>query len=133
MRVVMVPCSFGETADKIAILRIKSERMRDPAQLENVRNELTLVSEPFFSAIQRGPEFDTLFAELKAVNETLWNVEDDIRGCERRGDFGSDFVRLARSVYRTNDQRARLKREIDTLLGSALREEKSYAGDARDE
>lgn len=128
MRVVLVPCSFGETADRIAILTIKSERMRDPAQLENVRRALAAVSAPFFAAVARGGEFDALFAALKAVNERLWDVEDKIRDCERRGDFGAGFVALARAVYTANDERAALKRALDTLLGSELREEKSYAG-----
>jgi len=133
MRVVMLPCSLGEDADKIAILTIKSERMRDPAQLENVRKELALVSPPFFAVVERSPPFDALFAKLKSVNEALWDIEDDIRGLEAKGDFGPEFVRLARAVYTTNDARAALKREINALLGSTLVEEKSYRGSARDE
>ena len=128
MRAVMAPLSFGEAADKITILTIKSERMRDTARVENVRRELALLREAFFAAIARPPEFDALFAMLKAVNETLWSIEDDVRGHEARGDFGGEFVALARAVYRNNDERARLKREIDTLLGSDLVEEKSYVG-----
>jgi hypothetical protein len=127
MRAVMAPLSFGEAADKITILTIKSERMRDAAQLANVRSELAALNDAFFAAVARAPAFDTLFAKLKAINETLWGIEDDIRGHEARGDFGAQFVALARAVYRNNDERARLKREINALLGSELREEKSYA------
>lgn len=127
MRAIMAPLSFGEAADKITILAIKSERLRDPAQLENVRKEFALLNGAFHAAIARTPAFDVLFAQLKRVNETLWSIEDDIRGYEARGDFGAGFVALARAVYQNNDERAKLKREINALLGSDLREEKSYA------
>ncbi len=132
MRVVLLPCSYGEAVDKLTILRIKSERMRDPAQLENVRRELALVSEALFAAIAHNPAFETLFARLKSVNEELWNIEDDIRGEEAKADFGADFVRLARAVYQLNDERAALKRQLNALLGSALSEEKSYGDRAPD-
>jgi Family of unknown function (DUF6165) len=127
MRAVTVSLSFGEAADKITILAIKNERMRDAAQLAHVRAELKLLNEAFFAAIARAPAFDALLAELRSINETLWRIEDDIRACETRGDFGAEFVTLARAVYRNNDERARLKREINTLLGSELVEEKFYA------
>ena len=124
MRALTIAVSYGEAADRIAILTIKSERMRDPAQLANVRKELALVAAAF--AVERTPALEALLAELKSVNERLWEIEDDIRGHEARGDFGPGFVALARAVYTTNDHRAALKRAIDELLGSDLREEKSY-------
>jgi hypothetical protein len=127
MRALSLPCSLGDAADRITILTIKSERIGDAAKLANVRKELTEISDLFFAAVARTPEFEALFARLKSVNEELWDIEDDIRLCEAKGDFGPDFVRLARGVYRTNDQRAALKRKINTLLGSDLVEEKSYA------
>ena len=127
VRAVTVPLSFGEAADKITILTIKSERLRDAAQLEHVRTELKLVKDAFRAAVGHSSEFDELFARLKGINETLWRIEDDIRACETREDFGPEFVKLARAVYRCNDERARLKREINMLLGSDLVEEKSYA------
>jgi len=77
-------------------------------------------------AIGTSPALDRLASDLKAVNGELWQIEDELRDCERRGDFGPSFLALARAVYRTNDRRAALKREINTLLGSALIEEKSY-------
>ena len=89
---------------------------------------LAETSAAFFAAVARTPAFDALFDRLKGINEQLWDVEDAIRLCEAKGDFGPDFIRLARSVYRTNDLRAAIKREINTLLGSDLVEEKSYAG-----
>lgn len=128
MRALNVPMSFGEVADKITILTIKSEWMRDKTQLENVRKEFALLSEAFFATVARTPEFDTLFDRLTDVNRKLWTIEDAIRLCEKEGDFGKEFVTLARSVYQHNDERARIKREINTLLGSDLVEEKSYQG-----
>jgi len=123
---MLVQVSLGEAADKITILTIKSERIADPAKLANVRRELDALRAAFFAAVAPTPEFDALFARLKAINETLWQIEDDIRECETRGDFGPGFIRLARAVYKTNDDRASAKRAIDALLGSELREEKSY-------
>ena len=127
MRAVQIPVSFGEAADRITILTIKNERIKDAAKLDNVRKELALVSDAFFANVARVAGFDALFAELKSVNETLWRIEDDIRDCEAKNEFGAAFVALARAVYRTNDRRAEIKRAIDALLGSELREEKSYS------
>jgi hypothetical protein len=127
MRALTVAVSYGEAADKITILTIKSEWMRDRAQLDNVRRELALLSDAFFAAISRTPQFDALFDALTEVNRKLWTIEDAIRLCEKENDFGKEFIKLARAVYRQNDERARLKREINALLGSDLVEEKSYA------
>ncbi|WP_333821930.1 DUF6165 family protein [Pinisolibacter sp.] len=122
---IEVPVAWGELVDKITILEIKSERIADPAKLANVSTELRLLRERL-GDVERDPEVARLHAALKGVNETLWQIEDDIRDCERDGDFGAKFVELARSVYRTNDRRAELKREINLALGSAILEEKSY-------
>jgi hypothetical protein len=126
MRAVHIPISYGDAADRITILTIKNERIKDEAKLGHVRMELALLSDAFFANVKLADGFDSLFAELKAINEALWRIEDDIRSCESRGDFGDAFVRLARAVYLTNDRRAQIKRAIDELLGSELREEKSY-------
>ncbi len=122
---IEVPVAWGELVDKITILEIKSERIADPAKLANVRAELHLLRERLGS-VEADPAVSRLHAALRQVNETLWRIEDDIRDCERDGDFGAKFVELARSVYRTNDRRAELKREINLALGSAILEEKSY-------
>lgn len=116
----------GELIDKITILEIKTERMTDAAKLANVRVELETLAAARDAEIAASDEMSRLTADLKAVNEALWMIEDDIRECERAGDFGPAFVELARSVYKTNDRRAALKREINELLGSHLIEEKSY-------
>jgi Tfp pilus assembly protein PilF len=124
---VMVEISPGELIDKITILEIKAERIRDEAKLENVRHELETLTQVRERSVPASPELESMTAQLKAINETLWKVEDAIRECERSANFGAEFIELARSVYRANDHRAKLKREINLVLGSAIVEEKSYA------
>jgi len=123
---IEVPVSPGELIDRISILEIKAVRIREPAKLENVRHALALLRATRRGAFAESAALAALEAELKAVNEALWDVEDEIRGCEAAQDFGPRFVELARSVYRQNDRRAAAKQAIDRLLGSTLTEEKSY-------
>lgn len=123
---LVAPLSVGELFDKITILRIKSSRISDPAKLANVQHELKVLEQVAASV----PSHEHLPGEVQAlldVNQTLWDIEDDIRACERAKDFSETFIQLARSVYIENDQRARIKRRINELCGSALVEEKSYA------
>jgi hypothetical protein len=127
MSELLVPVSYGELLDKIAILQIKSERMSDPAKLSNVRNELSALEKTWMVHPAAGGDVAKLRADLKAVNERLWDIEDEIRVKESAQAFDADFIRLARSVYFENDERARLKKEINLALGSAYVEEKSYA------
>jgi len=122
----LVPISWGELLDKIAILEIKSERLTAEAALANVRAELAKLTEIAAGAAAKGERLADLRAGLKRVNETLWEIEDAIRECEAKKDFGERFVALARSVYITNDERGRIKRDINVLLGSELFEEKQY-------
>jgi len=124
---VRVEVSPGELIDKITILEIKLARLGDPAQRANVRHEYDVLARERRAALSPSPELDRLVADLKAVNEALWVIEDDIRERERAKDFGPRFVELARSVYHNNDRRAQLKRDINVLLGSAIIEEKSYS------
>ena len=126
MSEILVPVSFGELLDKIAILQIKSERMSDPAKLANVRKELDALSATWLEHPAAQIPVIELRAALKAVNERLWVIEDDIRICEKRQDFGPEFIRLARAVYFENDERARIKKDLNLALGSAYIEEKSY-------
>jgi len=128
--VILVPVSAGELVDKIAILRIKAARIADPAKLANVRHELAALEAVAATSVPPSDALAALEAELRAVNESLWEVEDDIRAHDARGDFGAGFVRLARAVHVTNDRRAALKRAVNDLTGSALVEEKSYRSDA---
>ncbi len=126
MSEILVPVSFGELLDKISILQIKSERISDPAKLANVRNELSALETTWLVHPAAGGDIVGLRAQLKAVNERLWAIEDDIRGKEHANQFDADFIRLARSVYFENDERARIKKDINVALGSAYVEEKSY-------
>lgn len=123
MSEILVPVSFGELLDKIAILQIKSERMQDAAKLANVRNELSALETSWMAHPAAGHDIVRLRAELKAVNERLWVIEDDIRLKEQAQSFDDAFVQLARSVYIENDERARIKKEINLALGSSYVEE----------
>ena len=126
MSEISVPVSYGELLDKIAILQIKSERMSDPAKLANVRKELEALTSTWMAHPAAEQHLPELRASLKAVNERLWDIEDQIRDRERAQDFGAEFIRLARAVYFENDERARLKKDINLALGSSYVEEKSY-------
>ena len=126
MSEIQVPVSFGELLDKIAILQIKSERMNDAAKLANVRNELSALESTWMAHPAAGHNIVELRAQLKAVNERLWVIEDDIRIKEKAQEFDAEFIKLARSVYFENDDRARIKKDINLALGSSYVEEKSY-------
>ena len=121
----VVPVSWGELIDKITILEIKQERIVAPAARANVMKELRLLSDAAAPVAARDG-VAALKAELRSVNERLWEIEDEIRAKEAKSDFSEGFVRLARSVYKQNDERAALKRELNRLLDSELVEEKSY-------
>ena len=123
---VTIEIAPGDLIDRITILEIKAARIADPAKLRNVRAELATLRAARDASLSAAPALSRLTEELKVVNEALWEVEDAIRACEAAGDFGPRFVELARAVYRTNDRRAALKREINLALGSRLIEEKSY-------
>jgi post-segregation antitoxin (ccd killing protein) len=122
-----VPIGPGELVDKITILEIKSERLDSMEKLANVRVELEALVAARDAAIAASEALGRLTAALKSVNEALWQIEDELRDCERSGDFGARFIELARAVYHSNDERAAIKRQINDLLGSNIVEEKSYA------
>jgi hypothetical protein len=124
---VTVPVAVGELFDKMTILRIKADRLSDPAKLANVRRELAEL-ETVAAGVPASPELDALVARLQAVNDGLWDVEDGKRAHEREGRFDAGFIALARRVYVENDLRAAIKREINLLTGSTLVEEKSHGG-----
>ncbi len=123
---IKTPISAGELLDKITILKIKSEKLNDAAKLKNVQTELNALNIVANASFDYDDSLTKLVDGLQDINAKLWVIEDDIRDCERAGDFGPEFIRLARAVYVSNDVRARLKKEINLLLGSALVEEKSY-------
>lgn len=123
---IKVEVGEGELIDKITILEVKLARISDPAKLRNVQHEYDVLEATANAEIPPSPALAALRAELKAINEELWVIEDDIRICEKRSDFGEEFIRLARAVYFTNDRRATVKRRINDLLGASIVEEKSY-------
>lgn len=122
---ILAPISVGELIDKITILRLKAERIGDPARLGNVRHELDRL-EALTGDLPAGGEFAEVSARLQTVNAALWDIEDAKRRHEREGRFDADFVELARQVYLRNDERAALKRRLNELAGSAIVEEKSH-------
>ena len=124
---ILVPVAPGELIDKLTILRLKSERIDDAAKLANVAIEQSALTAVANQSIPKSDELQRFWDELYQINADLWVIEDDIRICESRDDFGPEFIRLARAVYQTNDRRAAVKKQINVLLGSALVEEKSYA------
>ena len=119
---IEIPASIGEVFDKITILQIKQQNIFDPKKQNNVTKELELLLDRV-----RSIDVDPLLLnQLKEVNEELWNIEDEIRICEKNQDFGIEFIRLARAVYITNDKRSKIKQKINQETGSLLIEEKSY-------
>ena len=127
MAELLVPISPGELIDKITILEIKSQRMTDAAKLANVRAELAMLKETWSAYPGSAVDIGAEWTGLRDVNAQLWDIEDRIRDKERDAQFDAGFIELARAVYVTNDERAALKRRINTRLGSVLVEEKSYA------
>jgi hypothetical protein len=124
-----IEVSTGEILDKLSILEIKLEHILDPVKRNNVLQEyviLVAAAEEIYDATLETEELRVLYLDLLNINKTLWNIEDQIRECERDESFGSDFIELARSVYYTNDDRAEVKKQINALTGSKLVEEKSY-------
>ncbi|MBC8426540.1 hypothetical protein H8E07_20685 [bacterium] len=121
-----VDVSIGELLDKLTILEIKSERIHDAAKTTNIQKELRILRETWAASPYSATDVSAQIAQLKTINETLWEIEDDLRRLEAEQRFDDEFVRLARAVYRQNDIRAALKKDLNTLLGSELVEVKSY-------
>ena len=118
--------SPGELLDKLSILDIKLEQIKDSAKNANVKIEYDLLYKIAVNNNLFSSEIKVLYTQLKSINQELWIIEDDIRDCERAKDFSNTFIKLARSVYVTNDKRADIKKKINIELGSKLVEEKSY-------
>lgn len=124
---INVEVSLGEFLDKITILEIKSERIVDPEKLVNINKELQRLRDIWSSSAYSDAEITKELDALRGVNLMLWEIEDEIREKEARQEFDARFIELARSVYFSNDKRAEIKRTLNTKLGSALHEEKSYS------
>lgn len=123
---INTPVSIGEVVDKVTILAIKSERITSVEKLQNINKELELLREILSGVDGLWTTIESLYADLKRINEELWVIEDDIRIKEYKKEFDDEFIRLARAVYVTNDKRADVKKKINLKLGSELVEEKSY-------
>lgn len=124
---IQTEISIGEFLDKVTILQIKTERIKDKIKLENIRKELETLLSVWDQSPYADSDIDSEMSELRRINEALWDIEDDIRDKEAAQEFDDRFVELARSVYFTNDKRAEVKKKINEKLGSGLIEEKSYA------
>ena len=123
---ILSEISVGELLDKISILEIKLEMVRDKNNLQEVNKEYKALKESQSLGIEYIEEIQILFKEIKKVNLILWKIEDEIRNCEKNKDFGQSFIKLARSVYLNNDKRAKIKAEINKILGSNIKEIKQY-------
>jgi len=120
---MQIEVSNGEIADKLTIIEIKLERIKDEEKTANLRKEYKILNEAVSGIIDKN---NPLYIHLYTINNQLWDIEDHIRDLERAKDFGDDFIQTARSVYFINDKRSELKRKINALTGSNLTEEKSY-------
>lgn len=127
MKTPHIPISWGELFDKITILEIKLENLKEKNALKNVKTEFDHLFSIFDKGFSENTIANQLMADLKIVNQKLWNIEDMIRDKERSKIFDQEFIELARKVYFTNDERSRIKRNINEVFGSYLIEEKSYA------
>ncbi len=126
MKQILIPISPGELLDKITILEIKSERIESSEKKANVNKELAMLNKVWSDSVDEDSALVSMRSELKSINESLWDIEDDIRDEERNKRFTERFIELARSVYVTNDQRADVKKRINLHLKSDIVEEKSY-------
>ena len=124
---ILSEISAGELLDKISILEIRIEKVKGKSDLEEINKEYKILKESQKLAINFTDEIRKLFQEIKQINQKLWNIEDEIRSCEKKKDFGQKFIDLARSVYFNNDKRAKIKSEINKLLGSNIKEIKQYS------
>ena len=124
---ILSEISAGELLDKISILEIKLDKIKDQSKKEEVKKEYNVLKKAQKSNIKTNEEIEKLFSEIKKTNLTLWDIEDKIRICEKQKDFGKTFISLARNVYINNDKRAKIKSEINKILGSNIREIKEYA------
>jgi len=123
---ICIEVSPGDLVDKLTILEIKLEQIKNEEQLKNIRTEYKTIKHSFNSNLKASPKLDKLLANLKSINQKLWDIEDEIRKFEREKKFNERFIELARLVYITNDKRAKVKREINQLFKSKIVEEKSY-------
>ena len=126
MNKILIEVSVGELLDKISILEIKKNKIKDPEKLEYIRDELSLLREEFKNNIKSDKKIGELYQSLKIINLRLWTIEDDKRKCEKEKDFTENFIKLSRDVHILNDDRAKIKLEINNYTGSKIKEIKEY-------
>ena len=126
MNKIIVEVSVGELLDKLSILEIKKEKIKDPEKLKYINDEYKILKSEFDKNVKSGEQLTKLFEVLKEINSRLWVIEDDKRLCEKNSDFGEKFIKLSRDVHLLNDNRAKLKLEINNYTGSKIREIKEY-------
>ena len=126
MNKIIIEVSIGELLDKISILEIKKEKIKDPNKQKFINEEYSVLKKQLDKNIKTSEKLNELFQSLKKINEKLWVIEDDKRECEKNKDFGEKFVKLSRDVHFFNDDRAKIKFEINNITGSKIREIKEY-------
>ena len=126
MNKILVEVSVGELLDKISILEIKKEKIKDTTKLNYINDEYSVLKDELNKSVRTNPKLDELFNSLKKINEKLWVIEDDKRLCEKNSDFGEKFVKLSRDIHFLNDDRAKIKLEINNHTGSIIKEIKEY-------
>ena len=126
MNKIIVEVSVGELLDKISILEIKQDKIKDPEKLSFVNNEHSILKNQLKKNVKSDEKLEKLFQDLKDINAKLWVIEDDKRDCEKNKDFGEKFIKLSRDVHFLNDDRAKIKLEINNHTGSAIKEIKEY-------
>ena len=126
MNKIVVEVSVGELLDKISILEIKKEKIKDPEKLRFINNEHEVLKDQFLKNVKSDEKVDSLFKFLKEINNKLWVIEDDKRLCEKNSDFSEEFIKLSRDVHFLNDERAKIKLEMNNHTGSKIKEIKEY-------
>ena len=126
MNKILVEISVGELFDKLTILEIKQENIKDQEKLKYINDECSVLQDQINKNIKPDPKLDELFKSLKKINAKLWVIEDDKRLCEKNSDFGEKFIKLSRDVHFLNDDRAKIKLQINNLTGSKIKEIKEY-------
>ena len=126
MNKILVEVSVGELLDKISILEIKKEKIKDPKKLRFINDEYDVLKDQFNKNVKSDEKLDSLFKSLKEINSKLWVIEDNKRLCEKNSDFGQEFIKLSRDVHFLNDDRAKIKLEMNNHTGSKIKEIKEY-------
>ena len=126
MNKILIEVSVGELLDKLTILEIKQEKIKDPEKLKYINDEYSVLKDELNKSVKANPKLDELFNSLKKINEKVWVIEDDKRLCEKNSDFGEKFIKLSRDIHFLNDDRAKIKLEINNHTGSKIKEIKEY-------